>query len=68
MEKIKEYASIIVVIICIIMMMFSTINTLSNTDDLPTKATSTENGFYYTYNWMCVIMTEGGFYNVHTRK
>lgn len=50
MEKLKEYASIIVVIICIIMMMFCTINTLSNTDDLPTKATSTESGFYYTYD------------------
>lgn len=50
MEKIKEYASIIIIIMCIIMIMFSTIDTLSNTDDLPTKATSTENGFYYTYD------------------
>lgn len=48
MEKIKEYGSVVVVI-CIIMMMFSTINTLSNTNNLPTKATSTESGFYYTY-------------------
>lgn len=50
MEKIKEYASIVIVIVCIIMMMFSTVETLSNTDDLPTKATSTESGFYYTYD------------------
>lgn len=50
MEKIKEYASIIVIIVCIIMMMFSTVETLSNTDDLPIKATSTESGFYYTYD------------------
>ena len=50
MGKIKEYASIVIVVICIIMMMCSTVDTLSNTDDLPTKATSTESGFYYTYD------------------
>ena len=49
MEKIKEYVNIIIVVVCIIMMMFSTVDTLSNTDDLPTKETNTESGFYYTY-------------------